>query len=123
QGAADGEAVADHGFAIEALLEQFRGGVAGDVPGQRQAVELGQLAERHVAGQGEAAEGLQLGLLRGAALGEQPVQARRVLVRGDEVGVVVRLQDRKSTRLNSSHVKISYAVFCLKKKKTVSRYK
>src|SRR5690606_41561663 len=26
------------------------------------------------------------------------------------------LQDRKSTRLNSSHVKISYAVFCLKKK-------
>src|SRR5690606_41956169 len=28
------------------------------------------------------------------------------------------LADRKSTRLNSSHVKISYAVFCLKKKKT-----
>src|SRR5690606_39662926 len=27
-----------------------------------------------------------------------------------------RLKDRKSTRLNSSHVKISYAVFCLKKK-------
>src|SRR3989442_9694612 len=26
--------------------------------------------------------------------------------------------DRKSTRLNSSHVRISYAVFCLKKKKT-----
>src|SRR5690606_41506829 len=30
---------------------------------------------------------------------------------------VVYLKDRKSTRLNSSHVKISYAVFCLKKKK------
>src|SRR5690606_40263852 len=28
-------------------------------------------------------------------------------------------QDRKSTRLNSSHVKISYAVFCLKKKDPV----
>src|SRR5690606_39792162 len=28
-----------------------------------------------------------------------------------------RASDRKSTRLNSSHVKISYAVFCLKKKK------
>src|SRR5690625_8052166 len=28
-----------------------------------------------------------------------------------------RRQDRKSTRLNSSHVAISYAVFCLKKKK------
>src|SRR3712207_6978839 len=39
-------------------------------------------------------------------------------------GVVLRLQrrrgrrDRKSTRLNSSHANISYAVFCLKKKKT-----
>src|SRR5688572_32153455 len=30
--------------------------------------------------------------------------------------VVDRLQDRKSTRLNSSHSQISYAVFCLKKK-------
>src|SRR6266699_6221069 len=28
-----------------------------------------------------------------------------------------RRRDRKSTRLNSSHVRISYAVFCLKKKK------
>src|SRR5690349_22509354 len=33
------------------------------------------------------------------------------------VGARRRLQDRKSTRLNSSHVEISYAVFCLKKKK------
>src|SRR3989442_9751894 len=31
-----------------------------------------------------------------------------------------RLRDRKSTRLNSSHVRISYAVFCLKKKKNNS---
>src|SRR5690606_39820468 len=30
-----------------------------------------------------------------------------------------RLGDRKSTRLNSSHVKISYAVFCLKKKNSI----
>src|SRR5690606_40243077 len=30
-------------------------------------------------------------------------------------------EDRKSTRLNSSHVKISYAVFCLKKKKHIHR--
>src|SRR5690606_39427511 len=35
-----------------------------------------------------------------------------------------RQADRKSTRLNSSHVKISYAVFCLKKKKkTNTTYK
>src|SRR5204863_9073209 len=32
-------------------------------------------------------------------------------------GVRRRNRDRKSTRLNSSHVEISYAVFCLKKKK------
>src|SRR5690606_39468629 len=31
--------------------------------------------------------------------------------------------DRKSTRLNSSHVKISYAVFCLKKKKHIKQYR
>src|SRR5690554_7486659 len=31
--------------------------------------------------------------------------------------LVARIKDRKSTRLNSSHVRISYAVFCLKKKK------
>src|SRR5690606_41733708 len=36
------------------------------------------------------------------------------LIRFDEDWV--ERQDRKSTRLNSSHVKISYAVFCLKKK-------
>src|SRR5256886_5653179 len=33
-------------------------------------------------------------------------------------GTVVLPQDRKSTRLNSSHSQISYAVFCLKKKNT-----
>src|SRR5690625_6731839 len=31
------------------------------------------------------------------------------------------LKDRKSTRLNSSHVAISYAVFCLKKKKKIEQ--
>src|SRR3712207_7902823 len=31
--------------------------------------------------------------------------------------------DRKSTRLNSSHANISYAVFCLKKKKTSNKHK
>src|SRR5690242_21348531 len=38
---------------------------------------------------------------------------------GEELGAEVRKieGDRKSTRLNSSHMSISYAVFCLKKKK------
>src|SRR5690606_40829826 len=35
---------------------------------------------------------------------------------GEAAHGVLVLSDRKSTRLNSSHVKISYAVFCLKKK-------
>src|SRR5688572_31936652 len=35
-------------------------------------------------------------------------------------GIMVARGDRKSTRLNSSHSQISYAVFCLKKKKNVS---
>src|SRR5438132_5947367 len=51
-----------------------------------------------------------------AARVEQPAQlgyGRRV----DEVLRVAQDEDRKSTRLNSSHTVISYAVFCLKKKK------
>src|SRR5690242_20874700 len=36
---------------------------------------------------------------------------------------VVTLGDRKSTRLNSSHMSISYAVFCLKKKKKTRKEK
>src|SRR5438034_2407337 len=38
-----------------------------------------------------------------------------------EAELVVRPVDRKSTRLNSSHTVISYAVFCLKKKKKESQ--
>src|SRR5690349_24625883 len=37
--------------------------------------------------------------------------------------MMVTMKDRKSTRLNSSHVEISYAVFCLKKKKKKNKKK
>src|SRR2546422_6639195 len=37
-------------------------------------------------------------------------------------GLLVHVLDRKSTRLNSSHGYISYAVFCLKKKNILSMY-
>src|SRR3712207_7371087 len=37
-----------------------------------------------------------------------------------QLGVSTLYLDRKSTRLNSSHANISYAVFCLKKKKNTS---
>src|SRR5262245_65085618 len=36
-------------------------------------------------------------------------------------GQLIRGGDRKSTRLNSSHLGISYAVFCLKKKKEITK--
>src|SRR5690606_40987305 len=44
-------------------------------------------------------------------VGDEKTQAA-----GGIVALVPERADRKSTRLNSSHVKISYAVFCLKKK-------
>src|SRR5690606_39621109 len=43
-------------------------------------------------------------------------ESRRADGAGGNTGGAELRRDRKSTRLNSSHVKISYAVFCLKKK-------
>src|SRR3712207_8857200 len=67
--------------------------------------------------------------------GESPLDERRVdephpgpvLLRehlehrlgGENGAAEVHKEDRKSTRLNSSHANISYAVFCLKKKKSI----
>src|SRR5690606_39358489 len=72
--------------------DQFRHGTQG-VEHQPRAT-LGNTAEAAGGGDGE----------------EHPQQ-------GCQQGAQGRHGDRKSTRLNSSHVKISYAVFCLKKKK------
>src|SRR5438045_4869332 len=47
----------------------------------------------------------------------EPIDGFRMLARSDQQFVKWRPIDRKSTRLNSSHLGISYAVFCLKKKK------
>src|SRR5699024_9128065 len=64
-------------------------------------------------------EGDRLVVLDLRQLDREHVLRQRV---GDTVGVVddgeglAPVTDRKSTRLNSSHVSISYAVFCLKKK-------
>src|SRR2546422_4443297 len=44
----------------------------------------------------------------------------RAGVEPDPVGLLQQRADRKSTRLNSSHGYISYAVFCLKKKKDIT---
>src|SRR5690606_41759526 len=64
-----------------------------------------------------AADGFRLGLgLCVPGVGVQTGAAARAAL-GDAPAIAGVGLDRKSTRLNSSHVKISYAVFCLKKKK------
>src|SRR5690606_40500261 len=50
------------------------------------------------------------------------VGSKRKLVNIPVETITHSVRDRKSTRLNSSHVKISYAVFCLKKKKKNKKY-
>src|SRR2546427_8418225 len=70
----------------------------------------------------------QLGLIPGEVLGRVPLGTAiplgrdalgRLLACPNPIGPphVATVLDRKSTRLNSSHSQISYAVFCLKKKK------
>src|SRR3712207_6972339 len=50
------------------------------------------------------------------ALGELPADERKLVASAFHQLVTPSGADRKSTRLNSSHANISYAVFCLKKK-------
>src|SRR3712207_7172932 len=57
----------------------------------------------------------RLALVRPAGVG---LALRPERVDGDEHDEQEADEDRKSTRLNSSHANISYAVFCLKKKKS-----
>src|SRR5690554_7781298 len=84
--------VAQLGLAADLALARLGGEIHGGRHAQ-QAAEVGPGLARQDAV--PAAEGV--------------AQAQVAAVRGD----------RKSTRLNSSHVRISYAVFCLKKKKKI----
>src|SRR5256885_13257117 len=56
--------------------------------------------------------------------GSQPARgiARRAHARGGDGQAIGPGGDRKSTRLNSSHLVISYAVFCLEKKKQIPHH-
>src|SRR2546430_9135352 len=61
---------------------------------------------------------------RKSELSLRPADGRGVSVRPAFAPAPIRRlrgRDRKSTRLNSSHSQISYAVFCLKKKKNTTR--
>src|SRR2546427_1972250 len=59
-------------------------------------------------------------LLRFATCGELVIHVRPTPTYGVSMAKPLDAEDRKSTRLNSSHSQISYAVFCLKKKKQTS---
>src|SRR5690606_40893387 len=63
---------------------------------------------------------LQLAIAKPNTAEQMDLQQQLVAILKRNGARTVGLRDRKSTRLNSSHVKISYAVFCLKKKKKIT---
>src|SRR5699024_12085890 len=81
------------------------------------------------------AEDMKTAIVKGVSIDTRTIEAGNIFIpfRGEnadghrfikmafEKGAGLTLRDRKSTRLNSSHVSISYAVFCLKKKKNINR--
>src|SRR5699024_11617166 len=101
----------------------LRGGVAltHDDVGDEFGVEPGPAHQLSDDGGGEFVGGDVPELsAEGSDRGPQRLANDDVLVHGSSTPrppAAVSVLDRKSTRLNSSHVSISYAVFCLKKKK------
>src|SRR5690606_40966510 len=99
----------------DATGEQQRAEAVLGLQQRREALVRGRRHPAQVAG--------QLALFGGVADEVQPQrqperQVGDVSARPGELAT--ELLDRKSTRLNSSHVKTSYAVFCLKKKKPMA---
>src|SRR2546422_8174029 len=95
----------DGGIAICAVWDRD----SGCAPGHG---DIEMRSRRH----NDVAVDFKVRLPRGASLGATTMVGD-VHVAGAQGPLVI--QDRKSTRLNSSHGYISYAVFCLKKKKTI----
>src|SRR3712207_8107454 len=73
----------------------------------RELAEDGRAEYTQAVASGQAAPGL-----------EQNFFHHFAVILDNEIKTFPTIEDRKSTRLNSSHANISYAVFCLKKKKT-----
>src|SRR5579871_121966 len=107
---------------VETLIDQVHGagrGHGADVERGLQVVGL-RHAVADIEGAGHLRDGGVALRTDAAEFADLRQLAREVQLHELAVGQVERhisIQDRKSTRLNSSHVEISYAVFCLKKKK------
>src|SRR5699024_4943869 len=122
-----GDLVAGGVADVEGFLEHGRVHPAQTVSGGRAGLGLHLVAQagdvRAVASQRQLPVGRQgadacIDLLRTDLQRAQVVRdGQAVASEAGDPHVVLDQQDRKSTRLNSSHVSISYAVFCLKKKK------
>src|SRR2546422_3660086 len=97
--------------------EQHPGAGGGKPAGEQLCGALGGegLAEQHLEPAPDVAQ-------LGGTAAEQRDDGTASLRRAQEVRDGVNPLDRKSTRLNSSHGYISYAVFCLKKKKKEKVY-
>src|SRR5256886_4296198 len=110
-----------HEYQAKELLQKFgvatpRGKAASTPEEAEQAArELGTnnlvvKAQIHAGGRGKGT--FANGFKGGVHLCKSPAEARNIAAK------MLGQTDRKSTRLNSSHSQISYAVFCLKKKKS-----
>src|SRR5207249_11006997 len=102
----------EHGFGLWAVELRATGEFIGDcglvyVEGKGPEVEVAYHLAKEWWGRGLATEAARACLDYGF----------RELGLREIIAICFPEQDRKSTRLNSSHVSISYAVFCLKKKK------
>src|SRR5256885_17243671 len=80
--------------------------------------ELPNRRRRYMSNQPAVTEPARRKFLRGAAVATGAAALGFPMVARAQGPITMRWQDRKSTRLNSSHLVISYAVFCLDKKKT-----
>src|SRR5690242_4136945 len=111
----------EEGFVRHGELVILRRAVRGD-----RVEDIARLAgvERLVVGRGIPAHDRQVHSCLEEAYAE--LQGFETVLRLEHhvlVGILNRSIDRKSTRLNSSHMSISYAVFCLKKKKKKNKQK
>src|SRR6266498_5307356 len=99
-----------------------------------QLVADGSIVAQKIAGQKKQIEKIELARASLQLLVSADQRPELVMEASGEIGIEAIEQhanvlakrvapiDRKSTRLNSSHVRISYAVFCLKKKKKTHKY-